>query len=50
MFWGSVHLKSEPPSKNNVEIASWEAGFDFAHNVLTQMADVQTDHSDNEGG
>ena len=50
VFWGLVYLKSELPSKKKVEIALREAGFDFAHNVLTQMADVQTDHSDNEGG
>jgi hypothetical protein len=48
VFWGLVYLKSEPPSKKKAEIALREAGFDFAHNVLTQMADVQTDHSDNE--
>ena len=45
--WGLVFLNGEPPSKKKVEIALREAGFDFAHNVLTQMADVRTDHSDN---
>ena len=45
VFWGLVYLNGEPPSKKKVEIALREAGFDFAHNVLTQMADVQTDHS-----
>ena len=49
VFWGLVYLQSEPPSKKKVELALREAGFDFAHNVLTQMADVQTDHSDGEG-
>jgi hypothetical protein len=44
VFWGLVFLKGEPPSKKKVEIALREAGFDFAHNVLTQMADVRTDH------
>ena len=48
--WGLVYAKGEPPSKKKVEIALREAGFDFAHNVLTQMADVQTDHADDEGG
>ena len=46
VFWGLVYLKSEPPSKKSVEIALREAGFDFAHNVLTQAAYVWTDHSE----
>ena len=45
VFWGLVYLQSEPPSKAKVEKALREAGFDFAHNVLTQAADVKTDHS-----
>jgi hypothetical protein len=45
VFWGLVYLKSEPPSKNKVEMALRDAGFDFAHNVLTQMAYVLVDHS-----
>ncbi|MGA2034621.1 MAG: hypothetical protein ABSG68_20430 [Thermoguttaceae bacterium] len=49
VFWGLVYLNGEPPSKKKVEIALREAGFDVAHNVLTQMADVQTDHSGNQG-
>jgi len=49
VFWGLVFLKGEPPSKKKMEIALREAGFDFAHNVLTQMADVWTDHSGEEG-
>jgi hypothetical protein len=44
VFWGLVYLQSEPPSKENVEIALREAGFDFAHNVLTQTTDVWMDH------
>jgi hypothetical protein len=44
VFWGLVYLKGEPPSKKKLEIALREAGFDFVHNVLTQMSDVQTDH------
>jgi hypothetical protein len=43
--WGLVYLNGEPPSKQRVEIALREAGFDFAHNVLTQAALVLTDHS-----
>jgi hypothetical protein len=46
VFWGLVYLEGEPPSKKKVEIALREAGFDFVHNVLTQAAFVQTDHSD----
>jgi hypothetical protein len=45
VHWGLVYLDREPPSKKKVEIALRQAGFDFAHNVLTQMADVRTDHS-----
>jgi len=45
VHWGVVYLKGEPPSKNKVEKALREAGFDFAHNVLTQAVDVKTDHS-----
>ncbi len=46
VFWGLVFLKSEPPSKKKVEMALREAGFDFAHNVLTQAAFVMMDHSE----
>jgi hypothetical protein len=45
VLWGLVFLTGEPPSKKNVEHALREAGFDFAHNVLTQAAFVWTDHS-----
>ena len=44
--WGLVCLSSEPPSKKKVEAALREAGFDFAHNVLTQAALVWMDHSE----
>ena len=46
VFWGLVCLNGEPPSKNKVEMALRAAGFDFAHNVLTQAAFVWTDHSE----
>jgi hypothetical protein len=46
VFWGLVYLQGEPPSKKKVEAALREAGFDFAHNVLTQAASVLTDHSE----
>ncbi len=42
--WGLVYLNGEPPSKQKVEIALREAGFDFVHNILTQAAYVWTDH------
>ncbi|MGO8749242.1 MAG: hypothetical protein ACLQNE_25055 [Thermoguttaceae bacterium] len=45
VYWGLVYLKDEPPSKQKVESALREAGFDFAHNVLTQAMSVLTDHS-----
>ena len=44
VFWGLVYLDDKPPDKNKVENALREAGFDFAHNVLTQAAFVLTDH------
>ena len=46
VFWGLVYLQGEPPSKKKVETALREAGFDFAHNVLTQAASVLTDHAE----
>jgi hypothetical protein len=45
VHWGLVYLNGKPPDKKNVEIALREAGFDFVHNVLTQIAFVETDHS-----
>jgi hypothetical protein len=50
VFWGMVYLEGEPPSKMKVEIALREAGFDFAHNVLTQASALWTDHSNGEQG
>jgi hypothetical protein len=47
VFWGLVYLKSEPPSRKKVEMALREAGFDFAHNGLTQAALVLMDHTEN---
>ncbi len=44
VFWGLVYLDGQPPDKKRVEAALREAGFDFAHNVLTQAAEVWTDH------
>ena len=38
VFWALVYLKGEPPSRKKVEIALREAGFDFVHNVLTQVS------------
>jgi hypothetical protein len=50
VFWGLVYMDGQPPSKKEVEAALREAGFDFAHNVLTQAAYVWTNHSAVEGG
>ena len=50
VFWGLVYLNGEPPSKKKVETALREAGFDFIHNVLTQVTFVWTDHLDGKGG
>ena len=44
VLWGLVFLFGEPPNRKQVEAALREAGFDFAHNVLTQTASVWTDH------
>jgi len=44
VFWGLVYRNGEPPSKQKVELALREAGFDFAHNVLVQASAVRTDH------
>lgn len=45
VFWGVVYFNGDPPNEQKVEMALREAGFDFAHNVLTQAAFVWTDHS-----
>jgi len=50
VFWGLVFLNGEPPSKKKVKMALREAGFDFAHNVLTQAANVRTDHAEEGRG
>lgn len=45
VFWGLVYLDGQPPNKKEVEAALKEAGFDFVHNVLTQVSNVWTNHS-----
>jgi hypothetical protein len=35
VFWGIVYLGEDPPSKQQVENALREAGFDFKHNAQT---------------
>lgn len=42
VFWGLVYLADRPPNRKQVEVALREAGFDFVHNVLVQIADVWT--------
>ncbi|MEI8374917.1 MAG: hypothetical protein WCJ35_19000 [Planctomycetota bacterium] len=49
VFWGIVYQNGDPPSKLKVEQALREAGCDFAHNVLTQVAFVWTDHVGEDG-
>lgn len=44
VFWGLVYLNGDSPDKHKVEMALKEAGFDFAHNVLTQAAHAWSDH------
>jgi hypothetical protein len=50
VFWGLVYMDDQPPSKKEVEAALKEAGFDFGHNVLTQVAFVWMNHSGVEIG
>jgi hypothetical protein len=50
VFWGLVYLNGGPPGKKKVVTALREAGFDFVHNVLTQVVFVWTDHSDGKEG
>ena len=38
VFWGIVYHEDHPLTKSEVEGALRRAGFDFAHNVLTQIA------------
>ena len=37
VFWGIVYADGNPPSKQQVEDALREAGFDFKHNGLTRV-------------
>ena len=46
VFWGIVYLDGQPLTKPKVEAALRKAGFDFAHNVLTQVARVWTNDGD----
>jgi hypothetical protein len=50
VHWGLVYLEGEPPGKKKVEVALREAGFDFAHNLLTQGTSVLTDHGEDGRG
>jgi hypothetical protein len=40
VFWGIVYQENQPLTKAEVEGALRRAGFDFAHNVLTQIVHV----------
>jgi hypothetical protein len=42
VFWGLVHLEGQRLTKKDVEAALREAGFDFTHNLLTQVSRVWT--------
>ncbi len=48
VHWGLVYLEGKLPSQKKVEIALMEAGFDFAHNVLTQGAMAWSHHASDE--
>ena len=45
-----VYADGQTPTQKEIEAALREAGFDFAHNVLTQAAYVWTDHSGDSKG
>jgi hypothetical protein len=40
VFWGIVYLEDHPLTKPEVEGALRRAGFDFAHNLLTQITQI----------
>ena len=40
VFWGLVHDEEQKLTRKDVETALREAGYDFAHNLLTQIADI----------
>ena len=40
VFWGIAHLEGQPLTKSEVEAALRNAGFDFAHNLLTQVSQI----------
>jgi hypothetical protein len=44
VFWGIVYREGQALSKKDVEAALREGGFDFAHNVLTQVGTVWSGH------
>lgn len=43
VFWGIVYWDGQPLTKSQVESALRKAGFDFAHNILTQITRVWAD-------
>ena len=44
VFWGLVYLEGQLPDKNKMENALKEAGFDLAHNSLSQASYAWSDH------
>ncbi len=44
VFWGLVYLEANPPDKHAVEEALREAGFDLAHNSISQVSYAWSDH------
>ena len=41
VFWGIVYLEGQSLTKSDIEAALRRAGFDFAHNVLTQVSHLE---------
>lgn len=42
VFWGLVHDEGQQLARKDVEASLREAGYDFAHNLLTQIADISS--------
>ncbi len=50
VFWGVVYCNGQTPEPKETESALREAGFDFAHNVLTQGSALWTNQPSGDDG
>jgi hypothetical protein len=46
VLWGLVYLDGQLPTKQEVETALKQAGYDFAHNALIQASNLWSGESD----